>query len=142
MDNDVADSVGRVLRDAGHDVTLLRDQMETTTKDPVVAVACREGGLVLVTHNVRDFRRIIRQEIDVTKSQAGQLSRVELVCSQVIAADRVAQELDFITLAWRRHLENPEVGMTVTIADTYVRLDRGPDRITPDRRSAKVVRPR
>lgn len=60
-DNDVPDRVGKALETSGHSVVRLRDVMLVDSRDQVVAVACREHGLVLVTHNVKDFRSIAQR---------------------------------------------------------------------------------
>ena len=65
-DNDVPDSVGDVIAAAGHKLTRLRDAMLTDSADPVVAAACREHGQVLVTHNWKDFRKILKADAAVS----------------------------------------------------------------------------
>ena len=102
-DNDIPDSVGDFLRDSGHKVTRLREVMLTDTKDPVVAATCRANGLLLVTHNVRDFRKIckdnevkIYEGKTVIKREFDSLNRIELACNQVNASDRMTQALDII----------------------------------------------
>jgi predicted nuclease of predicted toxin-antitoxin system len=76
IDNCVADSVGRILIDAGHDVAFLRECMPTDTKDPVVAVACAENARVLVTHD-KDFKEIAK-ELNVTQKKYKRL--IEFPC--------------------------------------------------------------
>ena len=136
-DNDVPASVNKALLAAGHTVVRLRDQMALTSPDEIVATACREGGLVLVTHNVRDFQRILRDRMQMTKKQALQFSRLELACSQVEAARRVQEEMEVIELAWARHRAEQKVGMSVTIARDFVRIEKGPERIRPKRQQAR-----
>ena len=55
LDNDVPDRVADLLREAGHDVTKLREVLPVTTRDPEVfnhAIAQRQ---ILVTCNRDDF---------------------------------------------------------------------------------------
>lgn len=122
-DEDVADSVGRAIVSAGHDLTRLRDVMLRGSADPVVAAACREGGFVLVTHNYRHFRKHSR-ELETTQKSLDRLSRVELECSQVIAARRFDDELLLIELEWERQGGSTNPGMRVTIGDKIVRIAR------------------
>ena len=68
-DADVPDSVGDFLIEAGHEVTRLRHVLLNDSPDPVVATACRESGLVLVTHNYRDFRKI-SADFQMTKADS------------------------------------------------------------------------
>lgn len=125
-DMDVADSVGEAIIAAGHQLTRLRDVMLGDSADPVVAAACREGGLVLVSHNYRDFRKISR-ELEVTNGDFDRLSRIEMGCSQVIGAARFVAELSIIELEWARRLADPDgPGMRIFIGDRVVRVARPP----------------
>lgn len=123
-DNDVADSVGEAILQAGHLLTRLRDVMLTDSPDPIVAAACRESGRVLVTHNYRDFRRIV-QSVSVTRREIDRLCRVELVCSQVIAARRITEEMQHLEFEWARFLKVPDSPMRISIGDHSIRLGRG-----------------
>jgi hypothetical protein len=122
-DEDVADSVGEAIKAAGHGLTRLRDAMLRGSADPVVAAACREGGLVLVTHNYRHFRRHSR-ELEATQKRLDRLSRVELECSQVIAAHRFTEEIALIELEWERQGGPDQPGMRIAIGDKIIRLAR------------------
>jgi predicted nuclease of predicted toxin-antitoxin system len=122
-DADVPDSVGDFLIEAGHEVTRLRHVMLQNSNDPVVATACREAGLVLITHNYRDFRKI-SHDLQMTRGRFDSLHRVELVCSQVIAARRIKQEIGLIQSEWANHPEDAEFGIRIVIGDNVVRIDR------------------
>lgn len=122
-DADVPDSVGDFLIEAGHDVTRLRHVLVNDTPDPVVATACRESGLVLLTHNYRDFRRI-STDLQMTRGKFDNLHRIELICSQVIAERRIRQELALIESIWAAHPMDADFGMRIVIGDHVVRIDR------------------
>lgn len=125
-DMDVADSVGEAILASGHKLTRLRDVMLGDTADPVVAAACREGGLVLVSHNYRDFRKISK-DLEVANGDFDRLSRIEMGCSQVIGAARFVAELSLIELEWAKRLADPEgQGMRIFIGDQIVRVARPP----------------
>ena len=126
-DNDVPDSVGAVFMAAGHAVTRLRDCMANNTADQVVEAACRAGGLVLVTHNYKDFRRIARDQAGLTKRQTHELCRIELLCRQPNSARRVREEMEFIAMGWERFLADQSAAMCVTIGENFVKLARGPE---------------
>jgi predicted nuclease of predicted toxin-antitoxin system len=123
-DMDVPDSVGEVIRAAGHDLVRLRDVMLQDSPDPVVAAACRESGRVLVTHNYKDFRRIVWNQAQVTRAEVNRLCRIELACSQVIAARRIEEELPLIKFEWAQRLRAPDRAMRITIDVAIVRLAR------------------
>jgi len=58
LDQDVPDTVGRVLQQSDHDVRLLRDVMPVTATDEQVLAFASENGLILVTCNRDDFLSI------------------------------------------------------------------------------------
>lgn len=121
-DNDVDDDVGRFLEDSGHSVVRLRDEMLANSADPVVATACREHGMVLVTHNVKHFRAIVKEH-EVTKKEVDKLCRVELGCQQFEAVKRITEELPIIELEWER-LGVTKSGLRIFIGDKIVRVHR------------------
>jgi predicted nuclease of predicted toxin-antitoxin system len=51
VDHCVPDSVGRVLRDAGHEAMLLRETIAANSPDPLVAAVSEMYGAVLVSHD-------------------------------------------------------------------------------------------
>ena len=122
-DADVPDSVGDFLLSAGHEVTRLRHVMLQNSDDPVVATACREAGLVLITHNYRDFRKI-SLDVRMTRGRFDSLHRIELICSQVVARRRIETELPLIEMLWAAHPPNAEFGMRLVIGDNIMRIDR------------------
>jgi predicted nuclease of predicted toxin-antitoxin system len=121
-DNDVADGVGGILEFAGHTVVRLRDVMLDNSPDPVVAAACRENGLVLVTHNVKHFKTIVRAH-EITHGEVDRLCRVELECKQIDAIERIAAALPIIESEWARLGEN-KVGLRISIGDRVIRVHR------------------
>ena len=123
-DNDVADSVGDIISEAGHKLTRLRDFMLTDSPDEVVATACRENGQVLVTHNWKDFRKILKADAAVSEKYANSLCRIELRCQQHRAAARLKAELPIIEQEWERRQATPGQPMWVEIGDEHVRISR------------------
>jgi hypothetical protein len=123
-DNDVADSVGEAILAAGHGLTRLRDHMLSDSPDEIVATNCREHGLVLITHNYKDFRRILRETAAVSRRQANGLSRIELRCKQFRGAARFTAELPLIEEEWRRYQASPKRPMCAEIGDEFVKFSR------------------
>lgn len=98
-DHCVPDSVGRVLMEAGHTVTRLRDVMPMRTADPVIAVACSQSGHVLVSHD-KDFRQIAKRLNVTQRMYREQLHRIQLRCPEPISAQRIRDALALIELEW------------------------------------------
>ena len=121
-DNDVPDDVGDFLLDSGHNVTRLRHVMLDSSADPVVAAVCRQQGLVLITHNVKHFRAIVRDH-EVTRGQVDTLNRVEMGCKQIRSRARIEAALSIIELEWARS-EAQKTGMRIWIGDEAIRVHR------------------
>jgi hypothetical protein len=105
-------------------MTRLRDVMLDDSPDEIVASACRDRRLVLVTHNVKDFRRIVRVRLDQSRAAVGALHRVELECDQARAHVRIQEELPHIIADWERFEIDPRCEMRITIGNSFVRLNR------------------
>lgn len=100
IDQNVADSVGRALVAAGHEVTNLREVMVTTTADTVIAIGCSKSGHVLVTHD-RDFRQIAKRLHITQRQYRMRLHRIQLLCDFPNAAKRVKDALSLIEYEWQ-----------------------------------------
>jgi predicted nuclease of predicted toxin-antitoxin system len=61
LDNDVPDTVGRVLAEAGHEVSLLRDVMAPRSSDSAVLDYAVANELMLITCNRDDFIPLARE---------------------------------------------------------------------------------
>ena len=123
-DHDVPDSVGAAILAAGHKLTRLREALLRDSPDEVVATACREASLILVTCNYRDFRRIIREQAAVTSRQPDAVCRIELKCWQPRAAERLMQELPFVELEWERYQANTAQPLRIEVGDASTRIAR------------------
>ncbi|MDC1198764.1 DUF5615 family PIN-like protein [bacterium] len=121
-DNDVDDAVGDFLKDSGHNVVRLRDDMLENSADPVVATACREGGYVLITHNVKHFKRIAR-EYGVAKGEVDGLCRIEMECHQVDSVERIRVALPTIEFEWDQ-LGDQKRGLRIAVGKKIVRVHK------------------
>ena len=121
IDNCVADSVGKFLRGAGHDVVLLRDFMAPDTKDPVVATACVENARVLVTHD-KDFKAIAKS-LNISQKSYKKLHRISLRCSEPEAVSRMKEAMSLIEWEWD-HCGCGKNQMAIEITNVAIRLLR------------------
>lgn len=62
FDHDVPDDLMHLLRELGHDVTLLREVLPRTSQDSAVLVYARDKKVVLVTCNRDDFVALTREQ--------------------------------------------------------------------------------
>ena len=88
-----------MLLAAGHEVTRLRDVMETSTADPIIAVACAQTGQVLVSHDT-DFRHVSKRLRITQRQYRTSLHRIQLRCSEPLSAKRVSDALSLIEAEW------------------------------------------
>lgn len=119
-DQNVPDSVGKVLIAAGHKVTRLRDVMATTTADPIIAVACSQSGHVLVSHD-NDFRQVSKRLKISQRQYRDSLHRILLGCPEPNSAKRISDALPLIELEWLLKKDQP---MVIDIRDTSIRTSR------------------
>jgi predicted nuclease of predicted toxin-antitoxin system len=98
VDQNVPDSVGTVLRNRGHHVTLLREVIPTASPDPLVASTALLNRAVLVSFD-RDFDQK-RAEAQVGHRH-NRLSRIILKCREPEAAPRIGIAMSFIEAEWR-----------------------------------------
>lgn len=113
-DQNVADSAGNALRDAGHQLTRLREVMLTTTVDPVIAVACAKTGHVLVSHD-KDFRQVAKRLNITQREHQKSLHRIDLRCGEPIAAARLQDAMALIEAEWAALPEDGSRPMVIEI---------------------------
>jgi len=120
-DNNVPDSVGDALIEAGHQITRLREVMPTNTEDQVIEVACSRAGHVLVTHD-SDFRTTAKR-LGITRRQyQHKLHRVQLRCEEPRSARRVREAMSLIEHEWACLQEGRP--MVIEIRDELIRIVR------------------
>ena len=120
-DQNVPDSVGRVLKADGHTIVRLRDVMDVKTADPVIAVACANAGHVLVSHD-GDFRRISRRLKITNRAYQNSLHRIGMRCPEPNSAKRIIEALPLIEFEWARLIEGRP--MVVEITDHAIKVWR------------------
>ena len=121
-DHNVADSAGNALASFGHKLTRLRDCMLPDTKDPLVALACANGGHVLVTHD-NDFRAISARLNIHQKQFQKMLHRIDLRCHEPNAAGRIRVAMSLIEAEWLL-AKAANVPMVIQVFDSSIRVQR------------------
>ncbi len=120
-DQNVPDSVGKLLESHGHTVVRLRDVMATTTADPVIAVACSRSGHVLVSHD-KDFR-LVAKRLNITQRQyRNSLHRIQLACPEPDDVARMTEVLPLIEREW--HHKKEGCPMVIEIRLKSIRIFR------------------
>lgn len=99
LDEGVADSVGRTLQAAGHEVIFLRDSgIATGSADTVVCTAAEANGAILVAHD-GDMKQLAKDR-GISAGRFRSLSLLKLECRESRAADRVRAALSLVEHEW------------------------------------------
>lgn len=123
MDNNVAESVGKMLEAEKHDVVRLRECMAPDSSDPVVAIACVESSRVLISHD-KDFKSISKR-LSLTKRKCRQLHRIALHCKEPNAARRMKEAMTVIESEWERVCSgNGKYQMIIEVSEVSIRIMR------------------
>ena len=122
LDNCVPDSVAQVLRDAGHEVILLRDVIQRDSPDQLVATVSELLNAVLVSYD-KDFRALAPR-IGIGQRRFRSLSRIGFKCSEPLAAARMRAALSLIEYEWQFARGANDKRMIIEIGPTYIRTVR------------------
>jgi Domain of unknown function (DUF5615) len=111
-----------MLRDAGHEVVFLREQLAPSSPDPLVAAVAEMNGAILVSLD-SDFSRLAAR-VPTGKMRFKKLSRVGLKCDEPKAAARMKSALSLIQHEWDVAQESADKRMIVEILHTIIRTIR------------------
>lgn len=123
VDHCVPDSVGRVLRAAGHDVILLRERIAPDSPDPLVAAVSEMNGAVLVSLD-SDFKRLAPRVAVGDRRRFKTLSRIGLRCKAPRCAPRLEVCMSLIEHEWTFAQKSRDTRMIVEIGESYIRSIR------------------
>ena len=123
VDHCVPDSVGRVLREAAHEVILLRERIAKDSPDPLVAAVSEMNGAVLVSLD-SDFKRLAPRVAVGDRRRFRTLSRVGLRCKAPRCAQRLKVCLSLIEHEWSVARGSADKRMIIDIGESYVRSIR------------------
>jgi hypothetical protein len=123
IDHCVPDSVGGVLRDAGHEVILLRERIAQDSPDPLVAAVSEMNDAVLVSLD-SDFKRLAPRVPIGQRQRFRKLSRIGLRCKAPQCAQRMKVCLSLVVHEWMEAQRSADKRMIVDIGQSYVRSIR------------------
>lgn len=117
LDENVANSVCEMFREAGHDAIFVRELLPTGAIDPLVAALADAQRSILVSHD-RDFRQIAPRIPDGQKRRFRNLSQLRLMCPEPRAATRIRSCLPFIELEYRQAEDRDNNRMLIEVKKT------------------------
>lgn len=123
VDHCVPDSVGRLLRDAGYEVILLRERIAQDSPDPLVAAVSEMSGAVLVSLD-SDFNRLAPRVPIGQRRRFRKLSCIGLRCKAPRCAQRLSVCLSLIEHEWMVAQSSSDQRMILDIGVTYIRSVR------------------
>lgn len=123
LDENVPQSVLRMLKKHGHDVEYIRQYVPPGSQDPLVATVAEEHETVLISFD-GDFQKIAPRIPDGQKTRFKQLSRIWMRCSEPSAAKRLEAVLDFVEFEYAYALEKGDGRMIIRVGKEHLRTDR------------------
>jgi len=122
-DQNVPESVARVLEDAGYEVQRLRQKTATNAPDTLVAAISQANGAVLVTMD-GDFKSIAAR-IGIGRRRYRTLSILRFErCRESSAADRLRIALSLVEHEWRVGGGSRDRRMFIVICTDVIRTYR------------------
>ena len=122
LDEGVPDSVGKVLRSAGHRVTYLNQTLLRGSRDQLVVAYAVLNQSILVAID-GDMRQIARGH-GISKTGYRQLSLLKLSCREPLAARRVTECLSLIEHEWHFSSLDKDRRLFIDIGDSVIRTHR------------------
>lgn len=123
LDHCVPDSVGRVLKEAGHEVILLREWIAQDSPDQLVARMSEANGAVLVSID-SDYKQIAPRIPVGARQRFRKLSRIALCCNEPQAANRIKIALTLIEHEWAIAQDSSDQRMHITIQNSGIKTHR------------------
>lgn len=114
---------GRVLRNAGQEVILLRERIAPDSPDPLVAAVSEMHGAVLISLD-SDFKRLAPRVPKGQRQRFRRLSRIGLRCKAPRCAQRLSVVLSLIEHEWMIAQSSADKRMIIDIGESYIRSIR------------------
>jgi predicted nuclease of predicted toxin-antitoxin system len=122
-DQNVPESVPKMLERAGYEVVRLREKIATDTPDPLVAAVAEANAGILVTMD-SDFKSIV-QRTGIGRRRFRKLSLIRFEkCREARAAERLAAALSLIEHEWKVGSGDKDRRMFVVICADVIRTNR------------------
>lgn len=121
IDENVPNSVAKLLSERGHDVRFVRELFPGGTPDPVIATIGDRLSAVVVTWD-RDFERLVRRIPEGNRARFRRLGRLSFRCNEVRGRELLAKWIDMIEFHYERAQDQPDVRMIVQIQENGVKF--------------------
>lgn len=124
IDENVPESVTRLLKDRGHDVRLVRELLPAGTPDPVIAVVGNDLGAIVVTWNHKDFKKLVARVPRATQASLRKLGRINFRCHEARGRQRLEEMIEWVEFEYAQVQKKKDKRLMVEIGETYFRVIR------------------
>lgn len=118
IDECVPMSVAQVFADRKHNLVYVAKELGQKTPDLLVAETANENSLILITWNVRDFRRLgLRRKPPDNKQRFRNAGMISFTCEEIQGATRAKQLIESIEFEYQQTLKRPDKRLFIEIRD-------------------------
>jgi len=118
IDECVPMSVAQVFADRKHNLVYVAKELGQKTPDLLVAETANEHSLILITWNVRDFRRLgLRRKPPDNKQKFRNAGMISFTCEEIQGATRAKQLIESIEFEYQQTLKRPDKRLFIEIRD-------------------------
>ena len=118
IDECVPMSVAKVFADHHHTLVYVTKELGQKTPDLLVAETANENSLILITWNVRDFRRLgLRRKSPDNKQRFRKAGMISFTCDEAQGATRAAQLIESIEFEYQQSLKRADKRLFIEIRE-------------------------
>ena len=118
IDECVPMSVAQIFADRKHKLIYVAKELGQKTPDLLVAETANENSLILITWNVRDFRRLgLRRKPPENKQRFRKAGMISFTCDEDQGAKRAAQLIESIEFEYQQTLKRADKRLFIEIRD-------------------------
>src|SRR5713101_4476732 len=116
IDECVPESVAKVFSDRNHSIAYVSRELGQKSPDRIVAETADQNGLILVTWNVRDFRRLgISRRPPNNQQRYRRAGMISFLCDEAQGARRTAQVMESIEFEFSQALRRPDRRLLISV---------------------------
>jgi hypothetical protein len=123
-DQMVPDSISRFLRGRRHYVRLVREELTPTAPDLLIAKTAHLLGAVVITWNVKHFRRYLCRAPRGEAIRFRHAGLISMTCKEPRGPLRVEQTIEVIEFEFAHLQTRPDKRLFIEIGESWIRIER------------------
>jgi predicted nuclease of predicted toxin-antitoxin system len=124
IDENVPRSVTKFFQDRGHQTTLVSEVLMPSTPDLVLAEVGDRFGLIVVSWNTKDFRRLAERAPKGGHQRFRKLGRISFKCPEPMGVKRLEKLIELIELEYKLVQQERDHRLIVEISSNTIRMIR------------------